>query len=109
MVSWFVKAALLNIAGDTGVDPGAPASREDWARLMQRLGVKGIHIAERDTQRARAPPAMTQLWNTGSLERFIAERLQPAAPVRGPPAQEVREPPRRFAPRPRAPPQPRTR
>src|SRR3546814_721865 len=42
MVSWFVKAALLNIAGDTGVDPGAPASREDWARLMQRLGVKGI-------------------------------------------------------------------
>src|SRR3546814_8993897 len=55
MVSWFVKQALLNIAADTnldaGLDAGAPAGREDWARLIQRLGVKGIHIAERDTQR----------------------------------------------------------
>ena len=29
-----------------------PHSREHWARLMRRVGVKGIHIAERDTQRA---------------------------------------------------------
>ena len=25
--------------------------REEWAKLMQKVGVKGIHIAERDTQR----------------------------------------------------------
>src|SRR3546814_7174463 len=82
MVSWFVKQALLNIAADTnldaGLDAGAPAGREDWARLMQRLGVKGIHIAERDTQRAREPRPMNQFWNTWSVEGFISERLQPA-------------------------------
>ncbi|MGF1593054.1 MAG: homospermidine synthase [Kiloniellaceae bacterium] len=78
MVSWFVKAALLNIAADTGVDAGAPATREDWAHLMRRLGVKGVHIAERDTQRAREPRPMNQFWNTWSVEGFIAEGLQPA-------------------------------
>ncbi|MPZ08948.1 MAG: homospermidine synthase [Kiloniellaceae bacterium] len=78
MVSWFVKAALLNIAADTGVDPGTPACREDWASLMQRLGVKGIHIAERDTQRAREPRPMNQFWNTWSVEGFISEGIQPA-------------------------------
>jgi homospermidine synthase len=78
MVSWFVKAALLNIAADTGVDPGTPACREDWASLMQRLGVKGVHIAERDTQRAREPRPMNQFWNTWSVEGFISEGIQPA-------------------------------
>jgi len=78
MVSWFVKAALLNIATDTGVDPGTPACRKDWASLMQRLGVKGVHIAERDTQRAREPKPMNQFWNTWSVEGFLSEGMQPA-------------------------------
>ena len=33
--------------------PTRRRSREDWGRLAQRLGVKGVHIAERDTQRAK--------------------------------------------------------
>src|SRR4029079_19423317 len=55
MVSWMVKQALVNLAADLKLDVVEPASREDWARLAQRLGVKGIHIAERDTQRAKTP------------------------------------------------------
>ena len=55
MVSWFVKQALVNLAADLGMPAEAPADRAGWAALMQRLGVKGIHIAERDTQRARTP------------------------------------------------------
>ena len=55
MVSWFVKQALLDLARDLGDAGDEPKSREDWGRLAQRLGVKGIHIAERDTQRARNP------------------------------------------------------
>lgn len=55
MVSWFVKEALLTLARDTGKDAAAPGDRDGWARLMQGLGVKGVHIAERDTQ-ARALP-----------------------------------------------------
>src|ERR1700760_3075980 len=50
LVSHFVKQALLNIARDTGVDTSVPADRQAWAALAQRLGVKVIHIAERDTQ-----------------------------------------------------------
>src|SRR4029079_17022711 len=53
MVSWFVKQALLDVARDVGIAAGEPKTREDWAALMQRVGIKGIHIAERDTQRAK--------------------------------------------------------
>ncbi len=83
MVSWFVKQALLNIAADislAGESGGLeePQSREDWARLAMRLGVKGIHIAERDTQRAKTPKPMGVFVNTWSVEGLISEGLQPA-------------------------------
>ncbi len=66
------------IAGDLGIESGEPGSREDWARLLQSVGVKGIHIAERDTQRAREPKRMGVFVNTWSVEGFISEGLQPA-------------------------------
>ncbi len=78
MVSWFVKQALLNIAGDLNVDVEEPKTREEWAALMQRLGVKGIHIAERDTQRAKSEKPMQVFVNTWSVEGFVAEGMQPA-------------------------------
>jgi homospermidine synthase len=78
MVSWFVKQALLNLASDTGLKTAEPKTREDWAKLSQTLGVKGIHIAERDTQRARNPKPMDVFVNTWSVEGFISEGMQPA-------------------------------
>ena len=80
MVSWLVKKALLNLATDLGLSFETPTTddREGWAALMQRAGVKGIHIAERDTQRARNPKPFNVFWNTWSVEGFIAEGLQPA-------------------------------
>ena len=78
MVSWFVKQALLNVARDTGLEHEEPKSREEWAKLMQRVGVKGIHIAERDTQRAEHPKPMGVFVNTWSVEGFVSEGLQPA-------------------------------
>jgi homospermidine synthase len=78
MVSWFVKQALLDIARDTGVKVEEPTAREDWGRLMQRLGVKGIHIAERDTQRARHPKPRGTFVNTWSVEGFVSEGSQPS-------------------------------
>src|ERR687893_1518526 len=78
MVSWFVKQALLNIAGDLGLKFDEPRTQPEWARLMSQVGVKGIHIAERDTQRARAPKPMDVFVNTWSVEGFISEGLQPA-------------------------------
>ncbi|WP_185983411.1 homospermidine synthase [Aureimonas mangrovi] len=80
MVSWFVKQALVNVAKETGLDfeePG-PDDREGWAKLMKKAGVKGIHIAERDTQRTKNPKPMDVFWNTWSVEGFLSEGMQPA-------------------------------
>ena len=52
MVSWFVKQALINIAKDTGKFVKKPNTNAEWAKLMMDLGVKGVQIAERDTQRS---------------------------------------------------------
>jgi homospermidine synthase len=78
MVSWFVKQALLDIAADTNTKVKEPKTREDWARLAKKLGVKGIHIAERDTQRAKYPKPIGTFVNTWSVEGFVSEGLQPA-------------------------------
>ncbi|WP_262269255.1 homospermidine synthase [Microvirga yunnanensis] len=78
MVSWLVKQALLNLANDMKIEHEVPKSREGWAGLMSRVGVKGIHIAERDTQRAEKPKPMGVFVNTWSVEGFVSEGLQPA-------------------------------
>lgn len=78
MVSWFVKEALLTLARDTGREVEAPDNRTGWAALMQSLGVKGVHIAERDTQARRLPRPRNVFVNTWSVEGFIAEGFQPA-------------------------------
>jgi homospermidine synthase len=77
MVSWLLKEALLRLAADTGVQ-AAPVSQGDWAQLMQSLGVKGVHVAERDTQvSARARPAGVFV-NTWSVDGLLSEGYQPA-------------------------------
>jgi homospermidine synthase len=80
MVSWFVKQALLDLAADTGRRVATPAAADQagWARLMRDLGVKGIHIAERDTQRSRQPKPPNVFVNTWSVEGFLSEGMQPA-------------------------------
>jgi len=51
LVSHFVKQALLDVARDADRSAPAPVAiptdRVGWARLAERLGVQGIHIAER--------------------------------------------------------------
>ncbi|GAB5505444.1 MAG: homospermidine synthase [Rhizobiaceae bacterium] len=80
MVSWFVKQALVNLAADMTLDikTPAPTDRDGWAKMMKKLGVKGVHIAERDTQRTKQPKPFDTFWNTWSVEGFVSEGLQPA-------------------------------
>ena len=78
LVSHLVKQALLNIAKDTGVDAAAPRSREGWAKLAQTLGIKVIHIAERDTQVTNVPKVPNEFVNTWSVDGFVSEGAQPA-------------------------------
>lgn len=82
LVSHFMKQALLNIAQDTLVkDTGmiieTPKKREDWALLMQRLGVRAIHVAERDTQASKVIKSKDEFVNTWSVDGFLVEALQP--------------------------------
>jgi homospermidine synthase len=78
LVSHLVKQALLNIAKDTGVDSTAPKARAGWAKLAQTLGVKVIHVAERDTQVANVPKMPNEFVNTWSVDGFVSEGAQPA-------------------------------
>ncbi|GJE15916.1 homospermidine synthase [Methylobacterium marchantiae] len=78
MVSWFVKQGLLNVASDLGLTTPEPKTRDEWAALMREVGVKGVHIAERDTQRAKDPKPMDVFVNTWSVEGFVSEGNQPA-------------------------------
>ncbi|HTQ33983.1 MAG TPA: saccharopine dehydrogenase C-terminal domain-containing protein [Stellaceae bacterium] len=78
LVSHFVKQALVDLAH--GDDPAAaiPTDRTGWGHLAERLGVKVIHVAERDTQVASLPKAVGEFVNTWSIDGFVSEGLQPA-------------------------------
>lgn len=78
MVSHLVKQGLLNIAKDTGHQTEVPATREGWGKLAQALGIKTIHIAERDTQVASYAKKPGEFVNTWSIDGFVSEGCQPA-------------------------------
>jgi len=78
VVSYFVKQALLDIARDSGDATPPPRSREDWARLAQRLNVRVIHVAERDTQVSDKKKKPGEFVNTWSADAFVDEGTQPA-------------------------------
>lgn len=78
MVSHMVKQGLLNIAKDTGFETDVPTTREGWGKLAQALGIKTIHIAERDTQVASYAKKPGEFVNTWSIDGFVSEGCQPA-------------------------------
>jgi len=78
IVSHLVKQALLNIAKDTGKDVEIPKTREAWANLARELGIKTIHVAERDTQIPAQRKQKGEFVNTWSIDGFVGEGIQPA-------------------------------
>ena len=81
LVSHFVKQALLDIARDTGApiaNPPPAMDRAAWAGIAEGLGVKVIHIAERDTQVGSVPKKPGEFVNTWSVDGFVGEGCQPA-------------------------------
>jgi homospermidine synthase len=78
LVSHFVKQALIDLARDAGLKGTVPATRADWAHLAETLGVKAIHIAERDTQVSSMPKEPGEFVNTWSIDGFVSEGSQPA-------------------------------
>lgn len=78
LVSHFVKEALLNIARDTVLEVRTPRDRIGWALLARDLGIKVMHIAERDTQVADASKQPGEFVNTWSIDGFVGEGSQPS-------------------------------
>ncbi len=78
LASAFVKQALRNMAADSGTAVETLARHEEWAALAQRLGIRAIHIAERDTQLSPQRKQRDEFVNTWSVAGFIGEGLQPA-------------------------------
>ncbi|HJY48102.1 MAG TPA: saccharopine dehydrogenase NADP-binding domain-containing protein, partial [Stellaceae bacterium] len=78
LVSHFVKQALIDLARNAGLQDAVPVTRTGWAHLAETLGVKAIHIAERDTQVSTMPKEPGEFVNTWSIDGFVSEGSQPA-------------------------------
>jgi homospermidine synthase len=80
LVSHFVKEALLQLKADIGIDKEkpAPSNRDEWAELAQALGIRVMHVAERDTQVSSRPKEVNEFVNTWSVDGFVSEGCQPA-------------------------------
>jgi len=78
MVSHLLKQALLNLHQDLHGELTMPVDRAGWAALAQKLNIKMIHVAERDTQITDQPKQMNEFVNTWSVDGFVGEGCQPA-------------------------------
>lgn len=78
LVSHFVKQALINLSVEQGTYIGDPENQYAWAELAWSLGIKTIHIAERDTQRSFLPKNHNEFVNTWSVNGFVSEGCQPS-------------------------------
>ena len=84
LVSHLTKKALFDIATRAIKEGEAPAGvaealeSENFPTLAHKLGVKVIHIAERDTQVSDKPKLFNEFVNTWSVEGFYEEGIAPA-------------------------------
>ncbi|MDQ1416880.1 MAG: homospermidine synthase [Acidimicrobiaceae bacterium] len=89
LVSHFTKAALADIADRwlASSDPPPQPAHErlraaraagEWNVIAQALGIKVIHISERDTQVSIRPKQENEFVNTWSVEGFYEEGIAPA-------------------------------
>jgi homospermidine synthase len=87
LVSHYTKQALVDIAnavvrdgllGDRHVALNEAIATGQFNMLAQLLGVKSIHIAERDTQITDRPKQPGEFVNTWSVDGFYEEGVAPA-------------------------------
>jgi homospermidine synthase len=87
LVSHFTKHSLRSIATKLLSGPPSGASTAsvqsaldagDFPRLAQALGVKVIHISERDTQITNRPKEVDEFVNTWSVDGLYEEGVAPA-------------------------------
>ncbi len=87
LISHFTKQALVDIAEKVIRDKATPkaqrkilenlAREEKFSRLAMKLGVKTIHISERDTQITDQPKEVDEFVGTWSIEGLREEATSP--------------------------------
>ena len=88
LISHFAKKGLVDIANSLIADKKARGARAERLRqlvkdqvfneLSMELGVKVIHVSERDTQITDKPKQVNEFVNTWSVEGFREEGVAPA-------------------------------
>lgn len=88
LVSHFTKQALIDIANliiknnnkneSLANELNLLITNKNFGKLAQTLGVKTIHISERDSQIINDPKKMNEFVNTWSINGFIEEAIAPA-------------------------------
>lgn len=78
IISQFTKQALMNIGRDVYGNVKKPTDKDSWSALAMQLGIKVMHISERDTQTPSIPKMKDEFVNTWSVDGFISEGSQPA-------------------------------
>ena len=90
LVSHFVKRALLDMArhvleklnGQLSIPERRAleraATKKEYPQLAYLLGVKTIHISERDTQISKDPKKVNEFVNTWSIDGLAEEAVAPA-------------------------------
>ena len=88
LISHFVKKGILDIAEASIKDSATSKneinilerhlSKKDFAHLALDLGIKVIHISERDTQVTNVPKKLNEFVGTWSIEGLREEGISPA-------------------------------
>lgn len=84
LVSHLTKQALVEIAtkalreGKVSKEIEKQLAEKNFAKISQILGVKVIHISERDTQITNQPKQVNEFVNTWSVDGFYEEGIAPA-------------------------------
>jgi homospermidine synthase len=78
MVNHIVKDGIVKIANELNIEFDIPSNKSQWAELAKRIGLKTIHVSERDSQFDLEPKKSNQFVNTWSVDGFIAEGILPA-------------------------------
>ena len=73
IVNHFAKQAVEDLARANGVWPKGDHNAVDWADLAQKLGVRTLHISERDTQTTKIEEGIDDFFNTWSIEGLLEE------------------------------------
>jgi homospermidine synthase len=84
IVSLYALQGLEDMARTAGDDAAVRAMRAgQYARAAELLGIRAVHITERDTQTLKRARPKGHFWNSWSAVGLIAEALDPVQMGRG--------------------------